>query len=114
MCWTMTKWFLRSIDASSRQALRMHAPEYQEIHCQSREIHVAGTKSALIRVALNWRTCEASIEPEEPQRSNNVPIDRVAANPIQERTAAQSTLPPTKHQRNAFSRIKSYSTFRFQ
>jgi hypothetical protein len=54
MCWTMTKWFLRSIDASSRQALRMHAPEYQEIHCQSREIHVAGMKSALIRATLNW------------------------------------------------------------
>jgi hypothetical protein len=56
MCWMMTlkrKMFPRSIDASSRQVVHIHAMADQEIHCQFREIQVADIKSVFVHTASN-------------------------------------------------------------
>jgi hypothetical protein len=97
MCWTTTLKMmtsLRLIDVSSRQVVHIHAMADQQIRCQFQVIQVAAIESVLFTLHPIGSPATV-VELEESGRSCNLPIDQVAANHMQARTAAQSMLPPT-------------------
>jgi len=118
MCWTMTlrkmKRFPQSIDASSRQAVRIHAMADQETRYQFREMRFAEMKSVFDVCKTNWKAHGQELIWRDHPDNITYQLIRLRPTPSRGEQLHEARCCQRSISKTHFSRVESLRAFGFQ